>query len=296
MFGGANQKIIGACVIGVALVGGAYTIANFGKQTQLPASAQYAVAAPRTAVKVEDKDNNGIEDWRDEFTLAEPVILSDSASSTYVLPTTLTGRLGINLFQSIVSARNAGPFGLSQDEVIEQTTDSAFQEVADRIYSTSDVMVMDTWTDEDIKNYANTMGTIILNSKSKSNQNEVYILKDIVERGKTERKQELKQMAVDYKMYRDESLGVPVPKIFLKQHLDLINVYNALYADIEGMSLSAEDPLLTLVRLKRYEDDALGLGFALKNMNDSLLPYGSLFTQSDPAIIFSSFDPNNQSQ
>jgi hypothetical protein len=66
MLGGENQKVIGACVIGLALVGGAYTIANFGKRVEQPAIAVYSKAMPRVTVKTEDKDNNGIEDWRDE--------------------------------------------------------------------------------------------------------------------------------------------------------------------------------------------------------------------------------------
>lgn len=92
---------------------------------------------------------------------------------------------------------------------------------------------------------------------------------------------------------RDESLLVPVPKLLLKQHLDLINTYEAVYKDIYAMTYSLEDPAVALMRIKRYEDDVLGLGVALQNMYDSLQPYAGLFSVSDPALLFASF--NNDS-
>lgn len=92
---------------------------------------------------------------------------------------------------------------------------------------------------------------------------------------------------------RDESLLVPVPKLFLKQHLDLINTYEAIYKDIYAMTLSLEDPAVALLRIKRYEDDALGFSLALQNMYDALEPHAGLFTANDPALLFANFNQSN---
>lgn len=296
MFGGANQKIIGACAIGVALIGGAYTIANFGKQKQLPAAAEYAKAAPRSAVKVEDKDGNGIEDWRDQFFPSEPVVLNEAASSTYELPTTITGMLGINLLQNIIHAKNAGPFGKAQDQVVAESVNSLAEAANDKIYDVKDISIIEAWTEEDVKNYANTMGGIVINTNIKPKDNETDILNDIVTRGNTARRGELEEIANGYKTIFNSSVSVPVPAILVKQHLDLINTYNAIGQDVAAMLLTDEDPALALIRLKRYPDDATGLNLALQNMNTSLQPYAKLFGSGDSAIFFSDFNPANQSQ
>lgn len=296
MSGGERQKILGASVIGLALVAGAYTISHFGEKTPLPAAVSSTVAPARTAIKTEDKDNNGIEDWRDAYVQAKPIILDESATSTYTLPNTLTGKLGIEFFQSYINSKNAGSFGKTNTELVDETANSLISQTADKLYGTKDVSVMGTVTDSDIKLYANTMAGILLSSKASVRDNELYILKDIVTTGNAERMSDLAAIAADYKMYRDESLRVPVPAQFLKQHLDLINTYNALHVDINAMTLAFDDPLVSLLRLRRYQDDALGLALALQNMNASLQPHAALFTKDDPAVFFSQFDPNNQKQ
>lgn len=95
---------------------------------------------------------------------------------------------------------------------------------------------------------------------------------------------------------RDESLLVPVPRVFLKQHLDLINTYEAMYQDISAMALSVEDPAVALLRIKRYREDALGLGLALQNMYDALEPHAGLFSANDPAVLFANFNSDNVTQ
>jgi hypothetical protein len=91
---------------------------------------------------------------------------------------------------------------------------------------------------------------------------------------------------------RDATLAIPVPAFAAKQHLDLINTYHALYESISAMAISFEDPALTLIRMKRYQDDATGLDFALQNMYQSFEPYASLLGPDDPALLFVIFSPD----
>jgi len=97
-----------------------------------------------------------------------------------------------------------------------------------------------------------------------------------------------------YKALRDEALATPVPQSLIKQHLDLINTYHALYKNISDMQMAFDDPMVSLMRIKRYQDDATGLGFALTNLFNALVPHASLFTQSDPAVVLVAFAPNLQ--
>jgi hypothetical protein len=109
-------------------------------------------------------------------------------------------------------------------------------------------------------------------------------------RGKTDRVKELGVIADVYNNTFKDSLATPVPKLFLKQHLDLINSYNALRVDITAMSQVYNDPATTLVRFKRYRDDSLGLRLSLENMLTTLTPYENLFNETDSAVFFANFD------
>jgi hypothetical protein len=290
-----NQKVLGAFMVGIGLVAASYTYVNFGKpRSAYPAITQEA-APIRSAIAVTDNDNNGIEDWRDTFTTAEPVVIGE-VSASYTPPTTVTGRLGISLFEEFVRAKNYGPFGRTQEEVVTDAVNELARDTEQVIYGLRDVTVMNTWTDTDVKNYGNVMGGSILQNVKGEAGNELEILTDILTNKQSNRSEELAVIAGFYKTMRDQALATPVPRKFLKEHLDLINVYEALYRDISAMQYSLSDPAIALLRVRRYQDDALGLQLALQNMYTALEPHAALFVASDPAIIFSSFNPNNVGQ
>jgi hypothetical protein len=292
---GMNQKVLGAFVVGMGLVAASYTYVNFGKPRMTLPVYQQEVASVRSAIPVVDKDNNGIEDWRDSFTTAEPVVIGEPNAS-YTPPNTVTGRLGINLFEDFVRSKNYGPFGRSQEEVVTDTVNDLARETEQVLYGLSDISVMETWTDTDVKNYANVMGGSILKNSKADLPSELVILRDILTDETSNREGELALIASFYKNMRDEALATPVPADFTKEHLDLINVYEALYQDVNAMQYTKNDPAVTLLRIRRYQDDVLGLELALQNMYQALDPYARLFTASDSALIFAAFNTNNVTQ
>ena len=123
-------------------------------------------------------------------------------------------------------------------------------------------------------------------------EGELFILQDILASNDTSRITELNSLAEAYKRNRDAVLATPVPAFLVKEHLDLINTFHAIYKDIEAMAAAVEDPAFALLRLKRYEDDATGLGLALENMLMGLVDYSELFSANDPALLFIIFSPN----
>jgi len=296
MFGHINQKIVGSFLVGIALVSGAYIYSGLkiSKLSQ-PALIGEAATAPRTAITVTDKDENGIEDWRDTFVTTEAFI--DTATTTYELPTTVTGQLSIQFLESFIRSKEYGPLGKTKEEVVDTTVDALTRATEQELYDTYDVIIMDTWTDEDIKNYANAMANAVLTNDVEGLDSEIDIMNDAMNNGKTERLKELEVIADIYTRTIDDSLAIPVPSPFLKQHLDLINSYRAVQEDIAAMAMAVTDPMVTFVRFKRYQDDALGLRLSFENMNGALSPYSHLFSSSDSAAFFTIFNQiNNQRQ
>lgn len=294
MKGNINPRIVGATVVGFAMVAGTYVVTNFSKpDLQQAASVAAIKPAPRVSIAVTDENNDGIEDWRDDFVTTAPVLL-DRATTTYTAPETLTGQLGINFMQNIILARGYGAFGRTDEEVIEDTVDVLSKETAHDLYDTPDIIILDTWTDTDIVNYANEAANTITRNNIPYMESELIILKDILDSNDPARLTELQSLAEVYRKNRDETLKIPVPAFLVKAHLDLINTYHAVYKDIDAMTLALEDPAFALLRLKRYEDDATGLAYALQNMYFALEPHSALFTVNDPAAMFVIFSPDFQ--
>ena len=295
MVSGVNQKIIGAIVVGGALVAGAYTLATFGVGKAMPANVSGGAVAPeRVTIPVEDTDKNGVEDWRDSFFLEGATIISTVEQTNYTGPQTQTAKVAVSLIEDSIYAKNTGAFGKSKEQVVADAVAQIAENGQAKIYDPSDIIIMETWTDNDIRMYANAMGQILTQAKPPSKDNEIEILKAVMLGQQKERLSEIATIAKGYEMYRDESLKLPVPKPLVKQHLDLINTYEALQQDINAFTYVSSDPLKSMVYLQRYPDDALGLSLALKNMAHSLSPYENLFSSSDPAVIFGYFLNNYQ--
>jgi len=295
MFG--NKKVTGAFLIGFALIAGSYVVSNFGKNAE-PITANIYTAttplAPRIFIPIVDSDQNGVEDWREDFVSETPLIIDESTSTVpYEMPTSLTDQVGIQLFQSILEAKAMGKVGPSQTEIIQKAADQLRKTVKDVIYGPNNVTTIPL-SPTAVRTYGNTMAQIILNNNQPDSENELTILDRAVKSEDPEELKKLNPLALMYKNLRGQSIATPVPEPFLKQHLDLINTYQALYKNLSDMQLVFSDPVVALMRVKRYQDDAIGLSLALQNIYNMVLPYASVFESNDPAVLFVVFDPNYQ--
>jgi len=295
MFG--NKKVTGAFLIGFALIAGSYVVSNFGKNAE-PITANIYTAttppAPRIFIPIVDSDQNGVEDWREDFVSETPLIIDESTSTVpYEMPTSLTDQVGIQLFKSILEAKTMGKVGPSQTEIVQKAADQLRKTVKDVIYGPNNVTTIPI-SPTAVRTYGNTMAQIILNNNQPDSENELTILDRAVKSEDPEELKKLIPLALMYKNLRDQSIVTPVPEPFLKQHLDLINTYQALYKNLSDMQLVFSDPVVALMRVKRYQDDAIGLSLALQNIYNVVLPYASVFEPNDPAVLFVVFDPNYQ--
>lgn len=290
-------RVIGAFVIGFAIVTGAYTVKNFGKPTMPPPTVTDALSAAvieapvRVPIAVVDTNADGIEDWRENFVESAKISFSGT-SSDYVIPNTLTDQLGIAFLQDIVRSEGYGAIGTPKEKVIADTVNKLSPYATDKIIDVKDITISNDSSLEAIKIYGNQIAKAIIDNKNSNLQHELQILREAIDLQDATKVKELDLLANVYKETRDDTIATPVPKPLVKAHLDLINVYNAMYGDISSMSKVLSDPMLSLVRLKRYEEDAEGLGLALQNMYLALEPYAAAFTADDPAVLFVAFSPN----
>ncbi len=296
MVSNSKSRVLGAFVVGFAIVAGAYTYNSLTPATVATGvqSATVAQTPTRVFIATNDDNKNGLEDWREQFVENSPAISLNENSKDYTLPDTLTGQVGISFFQSIVTAKGTEGFGRSKEQIIKDTAETISKYGADTIFDIKDIVTKADNSAEAIRAYANAAADAIIVNDIPGSRDELTILKELLSTENEQGIAELKAIAQTYQKTRDDTLKLTVPSKLAKEHLDLINVYNALAIDIDAMTKVLDDPMLSLVRIKRYKDDAEGLALALQNMYTGIKPYTSSFNENDSALLFFVFNPKAQ--
>ncbi|MFM2340063.1 MAG: hypothetical protein RLZZ360_699 [Candidatus Parcubacteria bacterium] len=289
-----NKKVLGATLVGVFLVGGALVLNNRQTNNQPLAAIdrvpQVDTTLPdRQYIPVTDTNSDGIEDWREEFVLQAPIQLPPSSTTVdFTMPTTVTDQVGIQVFESLLKNKANVQFQQTNEVIVERTTDKISGLAKDTLYTESSVSVVPT-EPVAIRRYANMMGQSLITNNVTGSDGELEIVYAALQANRPEDLKKLEPLADMYKKLRDDAIAAPVPERFAKDHLNLINAYHAMYRNISDFQLIFEDPLVALLRIKRYQDDATALAIILNTMYRNAAPFQSLFTADDPATVFIAF-------
>lgn len=275
-----NPRIFGAFLVGAGLIAFAYFVAPFHKTAPATSDATLGVvttqAPEREFIAVNDSDGDGIPDWREELQQAEPirVSLEDATSTgTYIPPETLTGRVAIDMLSDTLKSGSMGQFGPSQETVLKQAA-MEFAEAGTDTFYTNDVLTVTQDTSiRALHLYSNKVAAIITaDLLPEGTRYELDIVADALDTNNESTLTELDPIIKGYETARNTLLTIPVPKSMTEWHLNLLNSFNALLIDTTAMRQALSDPLYAIVRLKRYQDDALGL------RNSILILYNKLYT------------------
>lgn len=292
MVSNSKSRVIGAFIVGFAIVAGAY-VYNSLTPTIVPSvqSATVAQVPARVFIETNDTNKNGLEDWQEQFVENSPTISLNENGEEYTPPETLTGQVGIAFFQSIVTAKGTEGFGRSKEQIIKDTADTISKYGSDTIFDINDIVTKNDNSVEAIRAYANAAADAIIVNDVPGNRDELVILKELVSSENEQAVTELKTIAQIYQKTRDDTLKLAVPSKLTKEHLDLINVYHALANDVDAMAKVLDDPMLSLVRIKRYQEDVEGLALAMQNIYTGLKPYASSFDADNSGLLFFVFKP-----
>lgn len=289
----SRRKVIGATVIGIALVLGAFVMSDFGAPTYVPApkdaTATLTAKPSREYIPVADTNNDGVEDWREVFVDSEVVIAENMTATTSFTPTTVTDQVGVELMETLLINRTTGQPPLNTEQFVTETAERLQSVVQDKLYSRRDIIVIPN-SDEAIRTYGNAMGSSLLKHDINDSENEIDVLARALQTNNPAELEKIKPVAEMYRLLRDDALNTPVPEAFVNEHLILINVYNALYQNLDDMQLVFTDPTVSLLRINRYQDDVRGLVNGFNVFFDKLLTYQRVFRPGDTASVFSVFN------
>lgn len=287
-----NPRIFGAFLVGAGLIAFGYFMAPVKTSNTMPDPSVEAVvgtAPAREYIPVGDEDNDGIPDWSESFRQAKPVRVSnsDAPEETYMPPDTLTGQLAIELLEKTVRAKVTGPLGPSQEEILQSTVSNIEGAAIDALYSEKEITISADNSPETLRAYGNRVAQIALSvDLPEGTRPGIDILQHAVYTNNAEILNELDPIYEAYVDLRNGMLITEVPEAVAREHLNLLNTYNALAIDTEGMQAAFSDPMYTMVRMQRFYDDAIGLENALFELYTKLILLGATWSEGEPVTNF----------
>lgn len=266
-----NPRIIAASLVGLGLVGGAYWLSLYRSPASTIASSSKEPAA-RTFIKVADQDNDGLPDWQN--TLNIPTIRLDATSSEMTKTAALTAEL---------AARTSGT-GTASSAILADIGSDLAQAARDEQYTSRDISVTADNSATALRLYGNQVAAIALNNAPPhGTEDELTILNRALVRNDPAIVAELKPTIDSYNGMIEDMLQVNVPSAMVREHLALLNVYQALENDIAAFELVFTDALPAMVRFRRYQADAEALYVALNMLYLKLDKNGITWTDADVA-------------
>lgn len=256
--------------------------------------AAVAVVAPeRQALPELDQNNDGVPDWQEALQITEPLEITGEPTDGYTPPDTLTEQFALDFFQDIVRSENYGAFGTSPDELVANAANALAEEVTDTLYVPKDVIIGDNNSPEALTAYGEAIAAIMTSYSEDSAQSEADIFMQALRSQNEEDLTKLDGKILAYTNYVEKTKALTVPSSMVREHLDLLNSYQAIQSDIAAMRDSFSDPMLALLRMKRYQDDATGLLLAINNLYTALVNQN--ITWDSDSIVYSviSINDNN---
>lgn len=285
----------GAILIGIALVAAALVLSQY-RTVPVAAPREATLEPPRIVtepglreyIPPTDSDGDGIPDWQELLDQTEPLDVPQ-ATTTFDEPDTLTEQFALDFFQNYMRNQSFGDFGQTPDELIAEASDELVAEAQDELRTAEDVTVISGGA-ATIRSHANLVARAISNATlPEGTRNELEILEEAVARNNADMLEELNPIILGYSSIINEMELTPVPRSLLKEHLDLLNTLVAIRNDIAAFRNLYDDPMLALLRLRRYEDDVRGLVAAYSNFFEAAREQGAAFQPSDPVYTVYEF-------
>lgn len=281
-----SKSVIVSLVIGVFVVAGAFFVR--AGDDKIEGDVQVSSAPDRTYIPVQDSNGNGISDWAESLIDDRQLVTETMTAATkpYELPTTLTGRFGIEFFQQYLYEKGLGNLDdkASKEELAKKLTDQLEREVKDRIYTREDIIVS---TDDSVaaqRAYGNNVVSIVNSVKNRAKYDPIESMNQAFTTKNEAVLANIDPTLDAFNTYFKMMKTLPVPPSLVQEHLNILNVYNAVLNDLIAMRNSFSDPLLGMVRSSHYYDDMNGMLYAYHSLQIKLSNAGIVYKEDEPGI------------
>jgi hypothetical protein len=304
-----SGSIVGAAVIAIALVGGAYYFSS-GKTAQVNAASTDDILK---AYAAKDTDGDGLPDWEealygtdptktDTFTLgmtdaeavqkglvklkinvpAAPAAATSSLAAGIPGPTaastTLTDQFAQAFFNNYISTRGSQPPTADQAAQFVQgaVANLVTTQVRPDAYAASDIKVSGSGPAA-LQAYAAQVDQAFASHGAQVSYDEMTYFADAAEKNDTSAVANLKAIASAYLGVAQAVAALPVPNEAAPADLAFVNATARLGGTISDLAAVQDDPIRALVALGDYSTDVQGFAAALQG-------FAGVFTQDGLVI------------
>lgn len=273
-----NPRIIAAFLVGTTLVAGSFILSKNKEVLSLSSDTSKDGRVEREFIEINDSDQNSVPDWQESFAAAT-VDLDEIATSS---KPTLTG----NLVSMLASRTMSGNYTNSSEVTAEIGAELTKQSL-DEQYEPSDIIIVEDNSPSSLRAYGNAVAIIAKKYPlPKGTRDELTVLNSAFLKDDPEVLKELDPTIAAYEGMLKDMLATPVPSSLVREHLSLINVYNALLIDVQAFRNTFSDALTAMLRFRRYTADTEALYIAISSLYLSLNESGIKWTDGDAASRF----------
>ncbi len=270
-----HPRVLIALIAGLTIMVGSFWLSS-QKEPTITLEESTVTTIPRNFIQVTDSNNDQVPDWQ-EALAKNTINLSEESAGTNYTKELVTDFAVASLAQNSSTGFNTGATLLSASQKLQSL-------IIDKQYTENDINVISSNSAANLRQYGNEVAEIALSyTSAKDSPNELAILSTSLTANVPEQIIKLDPIIEAYAGMRDKMLVLPVPDSLIKEHLSLINVYQAMYSDITAFRKVFEDSLPTMIRLRRFEADRQALYTAITNLYLKLDQLGIQWSSSDTA-------------
>lgn len=183
----------------------------------------------------------------------------DSASSTE----TVTDTISRTLISNYLALKQSGTLDSTSAQKLVDQTINYIDKTNGQAAAITQLNVVADNGKQSIADYGENLGNIIKNKKLSDVKAEISLLTQIVQSGDQAKISQLDGPIASYKNITDALVKMPVPKTFVKAHLDITNGANGMALALTQAKSVLNDPLKGLMALQLYESSAATLSQAM---------------------------------
>jgi hypothetical protein len=218
--------------------------------------------------------------WQNELggvtTNIEP-IQTNSGTST---GETTTDTISKTLISNYLALKQSGTLDATSAQKLVDQTVSLFDQLGDKIVLNTNLNIIPDNGKQSITDYGEKLGMILKTNKPKEIKDEREIIKLSVSSRDPSKMNDLDSIIAVYENIANELIKMPVPKTFVKAHLDMTNGVKGMAMALKEVKTVFDDPMKSLQTIQLYKEGATIFTEAKQATNVFIINNNIIYKQS----------------
>lgn len=180
----------------------------------------------------------------------------NQASGAQSAPETVTDTVAQSLMANYLSLKQNGTLDQTSAQKLIDQTINYVDSAGGKVTLISELSVVPDNGKQSMINYGENLGNVLKNNKPGTVKNEMEIAASAITSKDSSKMNELDSVIAVYQKVVNETTKMPVPKTFVKAHLDFVNGMNGIATALKEMKDVLNDPFTGLRAMQLYQDSS----------------------------------------